>query len=184
VLATPGDAAQEDEASGEPPADNSTDPDDTTPRTHHLVDLLATLRSLSPGGFERFCMRLLREAGFQQLEVTGRDGDGGIDGDGILQVNPLVSFRVLFQCKRCKDSVTPSQVRDFRGAMMGRADKGIFLTTGSFTREARKEAVRDGAPPIELVDAEKLMKMLESLELGVRPRTVFDVDHEFFKEFK
>ncbi|MGD1908004.1 MAG: restriction endonuclease [Leptolyngbyaceae cyanobacterium] len=127
-------------------------------------DLLETLLSLPSDGFERFCQRLLRESGFQEVAVTGRSGDGGIDGIGILQVNPLVSFKVLFQCKRYKGSVTPSQVRDFRGAMMGRADKGIVITTGSFTTEARKEAVRDGVPPIELVDGEKLIDMLESLE--------------------
>lgn len=161
----------------------SAEPSDDAPSRHHL-ELLSTLRSLTPKGFERFCMRLLREAGFQQVEVTGRANDGGIDGHGILQVNPLVTFRVLFQCKRYKDSVPPAQIRDFRGAMMGRADKGIFLTTGTFTREARKEAVRDGAPTIELVDAEKLMEMLESLELGVKPRTVYDVDTEFFKEYQ
>lgn len=161
-------------------------PDDSpaiTPIGHH-AELLSVLQSLSAGGFERFCMRLLRESGFQQLEVTGRSGDGGIDGNGILKVNPLMSFRVLFQSKRYKGSIPPSQLRDFRGAMMGRADKGIFLTTGTFTREARKEAVRDGAPPIELVDAEKMMEMLESLELGVRAKTAYEVDHEFFEEFK
>jgi restriction system protein len=141
------------------------------------------LQSLSPGGFERFCQRLLRESGFQEVTITGRSGDGGIDGIGILQVNALVSFKVLFQCKRYIGSVAVSQVRDFRGAMMGRADKGIILTTGSFTTEARKEAVRDGAPPIELVDGEKLIGMLEQLELGLKPRTTYEVDTTFFDSF-
>jgi len=109
-------------------------------------ELANLLQSLPPAGFERFCQRLLRESGFQEVAITGHSGDGGIDGIGILQVNPLVSFKVLFQCKKYIGSVTPSQVRDFRGAMTGRADKGIIITTGSFTSEARKEAVRDGAP--------------------------------------
>lgn len=113
--------------------------------------LLTVLRSLPPAGFERICQRLLRESGFQQVIVTGRSGDGGIDGHGVLEVNPLVTFKVLFQCKRYGDRpVTPGQVRDFR-AMQGRAE-GLILTTGGFTSGARKEATRDGVPPIELVD--------------------------------
>jgi len=146
--------------------------------------LLETLQQLSPDGFERFCQRLLRESGFQEVEVTGRSGDGGLDGNGILQVNPLVSFRVLFQCKRYQGTVSPSQVRDFRGAMQGRADKGIVITTGTFTAEAKREAVRDGAPPIELVDGEKLIDMLEELELGLTPVRSYRVDSDFFEEFR
>lgn len=146
--------------------------------------VLETLVVLPPNGFERFCQRLLRESGFQEVSVTGRAGDGGIDGIGILQVNPLVSFKVLFQCKRYKGSVSPSQVRDFRGAMMGRADKGIVITTGTFTTEARKEAVRDGVPPIELVDGEKLIAMLESLELGLVPVQSYRVDESFFDAYR
>jgi restriction system protein len=147
-------------------------------------EIAANLQSLSPSGFERFCQRLLRESGFQEVSITGRSGDGGIDGIGILQVNALVSFKVLFQCKRYVGSVVVGQIRDFRGAMMGRADKGIMITTGSFTADARKEAVRDGVPPLELVDGEKLVDMLEKLELGLKPRTTYEVDSEFFKSFR
>jgi len=147
-------------------------------------DLAQMLQSLPAAGFERFCQRLLRESGFQEVTVTGRSGDGGIDGIGILQVNALVSFKVLFQCKKYAGSVSPSHVRDFRGAMTGRADKGIIITTGSFTSDARKEAVRDGAPPVELVDGEKLAGMLEKLELGLKPRHTFELDRPFFDEFK
>ena len=150
----------------------------------HREELARILQSLPPAGFERFCQRLLRESGFQEVTVTGRSGDGGIDGIGILQVNALVSFKVLFQCKKYAGSVAPSHVRDFRGAMTGRADKGIIITTGSFTSEARKEAVRDGAPPVELVDGEKLADMLEKLELGLRPRQTYEIDTAFFDEYK
>lgn len=152
--------------------------------TNYRDELTWLLQSLPAPGFERFCQRLLRESGFQEVTITGRSGDGGIDGIGILQVNALVSFKVLFQCKKYAGSVTPSHVRDFRGAMTGRADKGIIITTGSFTSDARKEAVRDGAPPIELVDGEKLVSMLEKLELGLRPRQTFEVDTPFFDEYK
>ena len=150
----------------------------------HLTKLLNLIKSLPPDGFERLSQRLLRESGFQQVVVTGKSGDGGIDGVGILQMNPFVTFNVLFQCKRYQGAVTPSQIRDFRGAMMGRADKGIIITTGTFTLEAKKEARRDGVPPIELVDGETLVQMFERLELGLIPRTTYDVDDKFFEDFK
>ena len=150
----------------------------------YTSQLLSTLLSLPPEGFERLCQRLLRESGFQNVNVTGRSGDGGIDGNGLLQLNPFVSFRVLFQCKRYSGSVSVSQIRDFRGAMQGRADKGIILTTGGFTQDAKGEAVRDGVPPIELVDRDKLLDMLQELGLGLKPIVTYQVDDEFFDEFR
>ncbi|MBE9202715.1 restriction endonuclease [Synechocystis salina LEGE 06099] len=146
--------------------------------------LLQILRNLSPSGFEHLCKQFLREAGFQEVEVTGKTGDGGIDGKGILQINPLLSIPVLFQCKRYAGSVGAPQIRDFRGAMMGRADKGILITTGSFTKEAEREAIRDGVSPIELVDSNKLIKMFEQLELGLKPKIVYEIDTEFFDRFR
>ena len=89
--------------------------------------LLNVLYNISPAAFERLAQRLLRESGFFQVEVTGKAGDGGIDGKGIVRVSGLLSFHVIFQCKRYKGSVTPSQIRDFRGAMQGRADKGLVM---------------------------------------------------------
>lgn len=154
------------------------------PSDDYRETLHEILLSLPPAGFERLSQRVLREAGFTQVVVTGQSNDGGIDGYGVLQINPFVSFKVLFQCKRYSNSVSPSHVRDFRGAMYGRADKGIIVTTGTFTSEAKKEAGRDGAPPIELIDGEKLMDMLERLELGLRSVSTFEVDHAFFNEFK
>ena len=116
--------------------------------------------------------------------MTGRTGDGGIDGVGLVQVNPFVSFKVLFQCKKYAGSVTAPQVRNFRGAMMGRADKGIVITTGSFTAEAHREAIRDGVPQIELVDGKKILEMLERLELGLTTRKAYEFDAKFFREFE
>jgi restriction system protein len=153
------------------------------PSMDYRERLLELLRGLPAEGFERLSQRLLRESGFSQVTVTGRSGDGGIDGNGTLQINPLVSFRVLFQCKKYSGSVGPSQVRDFRGAMTGRADKGIIITTGTFTVEARREGARDGAPPIELIDGDKLIDMFQSLELGVSPVKTYEVNEEFFEEF-
>ena len=116
--------------------------------------------------------------------VTGSSGDGGIDGHGTLQINPLVSEKVLFQCKRYKGAVSPSDVRNFRSAMAGRADKGIIITTGIFTKDAQREASRDGVPPIELINGEKLVTMLERLELGLKPVKTFEVDVNFVDQFK
>lgn len=129
--------------------------------------LLAKLKTVTPDGFERLSQRILRESGFTQVRVTGRSGDGGIDGTGVLRVN-LISFQTLFQCKRYKDTVGPNVIRDFRGAMIGRADKGLIITTGRFTAEAQREATRDGAPAIELIDGEELCELLRQLKLGIR----------------
>lgn len=152
--------------------------------SNYRVQLLDTILALPPDGFERLCQRLLRESGFQEVTVTGRSGDGGIDGIGILKINPFVSFKALFQSKRYSGSVSSPQIRDFRGAMMGRADKGIIITTGTFTADAKREAVRDGVPPIELVDGEMLLNMFEQLELGLKSRTTYDLDLSFFNDFK
>jgi len=102
----------------------------------------------------------------------------------LLEINAFVSFKVLFQCKKYKESVGSSEVRDFRGAMQGRADKGIILTTGRFSKEAKNEAIRDGVPPIELVDGEKLVDIFEKFQLGLIPKTIFDIDTSFFDEFR
>jgi restriction system protein len=137
--------------------------------------LLAVLTDqLKPDAFERLAQRVLRESGFVKVEVTGRSGDGGIDGVGVLRL-ALLSFQVRFQCKKYKGSVPPSAIRDFRGAMVGRADKGLFITTGTFTAEAKKEATRDGAPAIDLIDGDSLCDLLKTLKLGVTTRMVEEV---------
>lgn len=164
---------EEDSTEKAPPSDLS----------NYRDQLLEVILRIPPTGFERLCQRLLRESGFQEVTVTQRTGDGGIDGIGILQINPFVTFKVLFQSKRYAGSVSSPQIRDFRGAMMGRADKGIIITTGSFTADAKREAIRDGVPPIELVDGEKLLGLFEELELGLKPRTTYDIDQDFFEDF-
>jgi restriction system protein len=133
--------------------------------------LIAALRKIAPDAFERFAQRILREAGFIKVEVTGRSGDGGIDGLGVLRVN-LLSFQVLFQCKRYQGTVGASAVRDFRGAMVGRCDKGLMITTGSFSSDARSEATRDGAPAIDLIDGDLLCDLAKQLKLGVQVEMV------------
>jgi restriction system protein len=139
-------------------------------------------QKLAPAAFERLVQRLLRESGFIQVEVTGRTGGGGIDGRGIARVHGLMSFHVLFQCKRYKGSVSASEIRDFRGAMVGRADKGLFISTGTFSPAAVKEATRDGAPPIDLIDGNELADKLRELGLGVGKEVVevARVDEQWF----
>jgi restriction system protein len=153
------------------------------PETKDWKDgLLAVLTNqMKADAFERLAQRILRESGFVKVEVTGRSGDGGIDGVGVLRL-ALLSFQVYFQCKKYKGSVSAGAIRDFRGAMVGRTDKGLFITTGTFTAEAKKEATRDGAPAIDLIDGDLLCDLLKSLKLGVTTRMVEEVstDPEWF----
>ncbi len=147
-------------------------------------DLYDALLKIKPDAFERLVQRILRESGFDHVEVTGRSGDGGIDGVGVIRISGFLSFRVLFQCKRWKNSVGPGTVRDFRGAMTGRTDRGLIVTTGNFTLDAKREATRDGAPEIDLIDGEQLIDKLKELSLGVKTAEIVvekvTVDPDFF----
>ena len=145
-------------------------------------DLLDTLQNMPPDTFEQLCQRLLRESVSIEVKVTGRSGDGGIDGCGIIRLAGIISFPVMFQCKRYRGKVGPNVVRDFRGAMEGRAEKGVILTTGGFTKAAQEEATRDNARPIYLIDGQLLMDKMEELKLGLRTKTVdvVQVDKRFF----
>lgn len=145
--------------------------------------IIEVVKKISPDKFENLCQRLLRELGFSNVEVTGKSHDGGIDGKGILRLGGVLSFHVAFQAKRYEGTVSSSVVRDFRGAMMGRADKGLIITTGVFSREAVKEATRDGATPIDLIDGNDLAKHLKELGLGVEVKIVEKViiNEEWFK---
>jgi restriction system protein len=147
-------------------------------------ELLDTLLKMESSAFERLIQRFLRESGFIQVEIIGRSGDGGIDGRGIMRLAGLLSFHVIFQCKRWQGAVGASQVRDFRGAMVGRADKGLLVTTGTFTKDAVREATRDGAPAIDLIDGDQLVEKLKDLSLGVETERVevekITVDQNWF----
>ena len=146
-------------------------------------ELLEKLLSIPPDAFERLVQRILRESGFTQVEVTGKSGDGGIDGIGIFKIAGLISFKVLFQCKRWKGSVASKDIRDFRGAMQGRADKGLFVTTGNFTSNAVEEAARDGATRIDLLDGKALVEKIKELQLGlsVKLEEIVEIDYNWFK---
>ena len=134
-------------------------------------ELLRIVRAMDPAAFERLCQRVLREYGFTKVEVTGRAGDKGIDGVGVLRIK-LLSFHVSFQCKRYKDSVGSPEIRNFRGSMSAKTDKGIFITTGTYTKDAQEEAIRDGAVAIDLIDGDELCDLLEELQLGITTEMV------------
>jgi restriction system protein len=171
-------------ADDDPTEDADDEPSEDPDVTGYIAKTLKIIKAISPDGFEQLSKRLLRESGFQKVTVTGGSGDGGIDGIGVLGINEFMSFQVYFQCKRYKDVVGASVIRDFRGAMMGRANKGIILTTGRFTTSASAEAIRDGVPPIELVDGENFVRLLAKYQLGLNPVKSYIVDEEFFNEFK
>ncbi len=149
----------------------------------HSIGLINIIQNLSPTGFEKLCKRLLTEIGINEITITGGSGDQGIDGKGIVKLNDVVSLNIVFQCKRYKETVSPHHVRDFRGAMQGRGEKGLIITTGRFTKEAKSEASRDGVTPIELIDGDRLVELFEKFHLGLKPVTVFEIDQEFFKGF-
>lgn len=148
-------------------------------------EVLGIVQNITPEAFEKLIQRLLRESGFTQVTVTGKTGDGGIDGKGILRIGGILGFRVLFQCKRYKGSVGPNIVRDFRGAIVGRADKGLLVTTGRFTKEAINEATRDGASPIDLIDGDRLVELLKEFSLGLKVSCKqieeVEIDSDWFK---
>lgn len=167
---------------GSPPTDDENEVEDEQPQQpSYRQAVLERLRRFSPKGFENFCKRLLREYGFEKLEVTGGPKDKGIDGNGILKINPFVSFRVAFQCKRYGEAVVSSAISTFRGSIPSSVDKGILLTTGYFTADAKTVAQDIGLKPIELVDGEQLVTLMEEMELGLKP--TFSLDERFFEEF-
>ena len=157
--------------------------DTTTEDEEHSIGLLNLIQSLPAVGFEKLCKRLLTEIGINDISITGGSGDQGIDGKGIVKLNDVVSLNIVFQCKRYKETVSPHHVRDFRGAMQGRGEKGLIITTGRFTKEAKNEAGRDCVTPIELIDGDRLVELFEKHNLGLKPVTVFEIDYEFFKGF-
>ena len=155
----------------------------STEDEEHSIGLLNLIQNLPASGFEKLCKRLLIEIGINDITITGGSGDQGIDGKGIVKLNDVVSLNLVFQCKRYKETVSPHHVRDFRGAMQGRGEKGLIITTGRFTKEAKNEASRDGVTPIELIVGDRLVELFEKHHLGLKPVTVFEIDNEFFKGF-
>jgi restriction system protein len=145
--------------------------------------LVRLLKQTSAKGFEELCARLLRHIGFENVIVTGQQGDQGVDGEGYLLINRFVRTKVMFQCKRYDGTVGPDKIRDFRGAITGRAERGIFLTTGTFTKGARDEAARENATAIELVDIDRLLELMIEEKLGIQETMALTIENDFFKPY-
>ncbi|MCL2002692.1 MAG: restriction endonuclease [Oscillospiraceae bacterium] len=144
--------------------------------------LFETLKTMNPFGFERLSQRLLRECGFSHVEVTKKSGDGGIDGHGKWKINGIFSFNVAFQCKRYGDVVGAGDIRDFRGSLTTDIEKGIFITTGTFSRAAKEEASKPGKQQIDLIDGEELLDKIAEYGIGVKEVKTYEIDDEFFEK--
>jgi restriction system protein len=153
-------------------------------KIQHREVLIELLQNLSADGFERLCRDLMLEMGLSSVVCVGKKGDGGIDGHGLLELNYIVTFRVAYQCKKYSSGVGPSEIREFQSAIRGKFDKGILFSTGYFTSAAEKQAAEPGNEFIELIDGERLMELLEKLEFGLTPKTVYDIDPTFFEKYK
>lgn len=171
------------------PMDPVGDPDDAESAaddedTAWHASVIAAVQEMDPARVERLFLRVLREEGFEQLEHTGGPGDGGIDGVGVYRIS-LLSFRIYFQCKRYQSGIGSSDIRNFRGAMEGRGERGLFVTTSWFTKSAEEEASRPGARPIDLIDGSALAELIGKHGLGVSTETrdTRTVDHSFFQDF-
>lgn len=152
-------------------------PDEVKPWGQQLANVL---QNMDPYGFERLSQRLLRECGFTQVSVTKKSGDGGIDGTGKLKINGIVSFNVAFQCKRYKGLVSSGDIRDFRGSLTTDIEKGIFITTGSFSKAAKDEATTPGKKQIDLIDGEEFISKLAEYSIGVKEVKTYEIDEDFF----
>lgn len=154
-------------------------PDEVKPWREQLAEVL---QNMDPYAFERLSQRVLRECGFTQVVVTKGSGDGGIDGTGKLRINGIFSFNVAFQCKRYKGLVGASEIRDFRGSLTTDIEKGIMITTGTFSKAAKENASCPGMKQIDLIDGEEFMNKIAEYGIGVKPITTYEVDVEFFKK--
>ncbi len=176
----PKDVAEQLAEDNDPTNDNIETPEELEPWRNELAEILKTM---DPFAFERLSMLLLRECGFTQVSVTKKTGDGGIDGSGKLRINGIFSFKVAFQCKRYSNSVSAGDIRDFRGSLTADAEKGVFITTGTFTSGARKEAADPAkTPSIDLMDGDEFIDKLIECRLGVKEKTIFEVERSFFEK--
>ena len=162
-----------------PEDDGLEGPDEVKPWRQRLLEIL---QGMDPYGFERLSQRILRECGFSQVEVTKKSGDGGIDGTGKLRINGIFSFNVAFQCKRYSGVVGAGVIRDFRGSLTQNIEKGVLITTGSFSKAAKLEATDPGKQQIDLIDGEGLVDKIAEYAIGVREVKSYEIDEEFFEK--
>ena len=153
-------------------------------KIQHREALIELLQNISADGFERFCRDIMLEMGLSNVVCVGKTGDGGIDGHGLLELNPVITLRVAYQCKKYSAGVGVKEIREFQSAIRGKFDKGILFSTGHFTSATEKQAAEPGNEFIELIDGERLMELLEKLEFGLNPKTVYDINFPFFEKYK
>lgn len=154
-------------------------PEEIRPWRKRLYDVLV---KMDPYAFERLTQRLLRESGFTQVEVTKKSGDGGIDGTGKLRINGIFSFNIAFQCKRYQGVVSSGDIRDFRGSLTTNIEKGVFITTGTFSKAAIEEASSPGKQQIDLIDGEEFITKLAEFGIGVVEVKDYKIDEEYFNQ--
>lgn len=177
-------------ASDETP--NPNQPEDDSPENDEVeypdeakpwrVRLSEILQNMDPYGFERLSQRVLRECGFSQVEVTKKSGDGGIDGTGKLKINGIFSFNVAFQCKRYSGLVGAGAIRDFRGSLTTDIEKGVLITTGTFSKAAKEEASNPGKQQIDLIDGEEFINKIAEYGIGVKEIKSYEIDEDFFRK--
>ncbi len=154
------------------------------------LEIRNLLLDLSDSGFERLCAAIMTANNAEAITVTGKAGDGGIDGTATFSVDSLalISFRVAWQCKKYApdNKVSPHEIREFRGALDHGFQHGVFFTTSSFTLKAEEEARRAGQVPIKLIGLTGLIKMLQAKELGLtkQPDGSYQVQYPYFEKFK
>lgn len=166
---------------GKPKAASDDEMVETTNWREQITDIL---RNLDPYAFERLAQRLLRECGFSEVQVTKRSGDGGIDGTGKLRIQGIFSFNVAFQCKRYKNQVGAPAIRDFRGSLGTNIEKGVLITTGTFTPAAKEEASSEGKRLIDLMDGEELINKLAEYGIGLNEVKSYEIDEDFFNSLE
>lgn len=152
-------------------------PEEVRPWRKKLYDVLT---NMNPYSFEKLTQRLLRECGFDDVRVTKKSGDGGIDGTGKLRINGIFSFNIAFQCKRYQGSVGAPDIRDFRGSLDNNIEKGVFITTGSFSKAAIEEASTPSKKQIDLINGEEFISKLAEFGLGVKEVKDYEIDEEYF----
>lgn len=152
-------------------------PEEVRPWRKKLYEVLT---HMNPYSFEKLTQRLLRECGFDDVRVTKKSGDGGIDGTGKLKINGIFSFNIAFQCKRYQGTVGAPDIRDFRGSLTTDIEKGVFITTGSFSKQALEEASNPGKKQIDLINGEEFITKLAEFGIGVKEVKDYEIDEEYF----
>ena len=127
------------------------------------VRIFNELENISTDESAIICERILLKLGFQKVNITAISKGTYIEGDCIFEKNPFLWLNVMFRLDRNENSIDSKTVRCFRTAMRDRADKGILMTTNTFTMDAKWEAAREGVLPILLIDRYKLIKMINKL---------------------